>query len=165
MPSRINRPSRRPSATRSARRISTWATPPRRSPRLERTVELRKAQLGPEHRDTLESRSNLASAILDAGRTARGDRDVPGDARADHGELGPDNPLTLDARNNLATAYRAAGRTAEAIAMHKETLRLRQAKLGPDHPDTLESRNNLARPTSAPGGRPRRSRCTRRRSG
>ena len=66
--------------------------------------------------------------------------------------------------NNLAMAYGAAGRTAEALALHEETLKLMKPKLGPDHPDTLPSMDNLAGAYRPPGGPPRPSRWTRRRS-
>jgi tetratricopeptide (TPR) repeat protein/tRNA A-37 threonylcarbamoyl transferase component Bud32 len=105
---------------------------------------VREAALGPDHPDTLRSRSNLGVACWYAGRWP--------DAIALHvatlarreATLGPDHPDTLASRNNLALAYISAGRVDEAIALHAATLKLREAKLGSDHPDTQKSRNNLA---------------------
>jgi Domain of unknown function (DUF4062)/Tetratricopeptide repeat/NB-ARC domain len=99
--------------------------------------------LGPDHRDTLTSRNNLAAAYRAAGRAAEA---IPLDERtlADSERiLGPDHRDTMTSRGNLATAYRAAGRAAEAIVLHERTLADRERILGPDHPRTLQSRNNL----------------------
>jgi hypothetical protein len=100
--------------------------------------------LGPDHRDTLTSRNNLAEAYRAAGRSAEA---VPLHERtlADRERvLGPDHPDTLTSRNNLALAYQAAGRAAEAIPLFERTLADCERVLGPDHPDTLGSRDNLA---------------------
>ena len=110
----------------------------------ERALELRQAELGPDHPDTLTSRNNLAEAYHAAGRTAEAIALHEATLKLMESKLGPDHPDTLTSRNNLAAAYRAAGRTAEAITLHEATLKLRESKLGPDHPDTLNSRNNLA---------------------
>jgi tetratricopeptide (TPR) repeat protein len=118
--------------------------------------------LGPDHPDTLASRTNLANAYRDAGRTAEAielhERTLADRERL----LGPDHPDTLASRNNLANAYQDAGRTAEAIELHERALADRERLLGPDHPNTLQSRNNLAnayqdagRTANAPYGRRR----------
>ena len=100
--------------------------------------------LGPDHPDTLTSRSSLANAYRAAGRAAEA---IPLHERtlADRERLlGPDHPSTLTSRNSLADAYWAAGRAAEAIPLHERTLADRERLLGPDHPSTLTSRSNLA---------------------
>jgi eukaryotic-like serine/threonine-protein kinase len=111
---------------------------------LERAAELRAAQLGPDHSDTLHTRNNLAEAYLDAGRTAEAIALHEATLRQEEAKLGPDHPDTLISRVNLAAAYLKAGRTVEAITLHEATLKACEAKLGPDHPETLNSRNNLA---------------------
>ena len=100
--------------------------------------------LGPDHPDTMQSRSNLAVAYRDAGRAAEA---IPLHERtlADRERiLGPDHPSTMQSRSNLAVAYRDAGRAAEAIPLHERTLADRERILGPDHPSTMQSRSNLA---------------------
>jgi tetratricopeptide (TPR) repeat protein len=111
---------------------------------FERALELRRTELGPDHTDTLTSRTNLANAYDAAGRTAEAIELHEAALKLRESTLGPDHPGTLIVMNNLATAYNAAGRTAEAIELHEATLKLRETKLGPDHPDTLFSRDNLA---------------------
>ncbi len=113
-------------------------------PELERAVALRAKHLGPDHPDTLEGRGNLASAILDGGRTREAIAMMRETLALLTARLGPDHIQTLRARNDLGVAYRINGQTDEAIALHRETLRLKSAKFGPDGVETLESRNNLA---------------------
>jgi serine/threonine-protein kinase len=111
---------------------------------LTKARRTREGRLGPDHPQTLTSRSNLASAYLAAGRTAEAIALYQETLSRLEAKLGPDHSVTLSVRNNLGSAYIAAGRTAEAIALHEGALRLREAKLGPGHPDTLTSRSNLA---------------------
>ena len=110
----------------------------------ERLVADQEQGWGPDHPGTLASRSNLAEAYQDAGRTAEAIALHEQTLAARERVLGPDLPDTLASRSNLATAYQDAGRTAEAIALHEQTLAARERVLGPDHPDTLASRSNLA---------------------
>jgi len=111
---------------------------------LDLAVELRKNQLGPNDPATLESRSCLALAFQEAGRTADSIELHEDTLKLRTSILGADHPNTLASRNNLATAYLDAGRTSEAITLHEETLTLKASKLGADHPDTLISSSNLA---------------------
>jgi tetratricopeptide (TPR) repeat protein len=109
-----------------------------------RARAVREAALGPDHPDTLGSRSNLALAYRDAGRTAEAIALDELTLKLREAALGPDHPDTLGSRNNLAAAYAEAGRMAEAVPLFEATLKWREARLGPDHPRTLQSRNNLA---------------------
>ncbi|MEU9188190.1 tetratricopeptide repeat protein, partial [Streptomyces sp. NPDC048484] len=100
--------------------------------------------LGPDHPDTLTSRSNLAVALRALGRyqeAADLDRQTLSDRER---ILGPDHPHTLTSRSNLAIAQRALGRYQEAADLDRQTLSDRERILGPDHPHTLTSRSNLA---------------------
>jgi non-specific serine/threonine protein kinase/serine/threonine-protein kinase len=90
------------------------------------------------------SRSNLAAALLSAGRYSDAAALNAAVLKAREARLGPDHPDTLISRNNLAVAYLADGRHAEAAALHAAVLKAREARLGADHPDTLRSRHGLA---------------------
>ncbi|MDE1674321.1 tetratricopeptide repeat protein, partial [Nocardia gipuzkoensis] len=100
--------------------------------------------LGPEHPNTLASRSNLASAYREAGRLDEAvvlhERTLADRERI----LGDDHPATLASRDNLAGTYQEAGRLDEAVVLHERTLADRERILGDDHPATLASRDNLA---------------------
>jgi tetratricopeptide (TPR) repeat protein len=120
-------------------------------PLLERTLADTERVLGPDHRDTLQSRNNLATAYQEAGRL---DDALPlhQQTLADRERiLGPNHPHTLNSRNNLAGAYYEAGRLNDAIALVEQTLADHERILGPDHPDTLRSRSNLATVYQAAG--------------
>ncbi|WP_176955589.1 tetratricopeptide repeat protein [Sinosporangium album] len=113
-------------------------------PLLAETLAQRVRLLGPDHPDSLMSRSILASAHAKAGRpdqaiplhesTLAGRRRVLGDNHID----------TLRTQNNLANAYRAAGDVNKAIALYESVLADFERLCGSDHRDTMSGRNNLA---------------------
>ena len=110
----------------------------------ERLAADQERLLGPDHPRTLTSRSILAAAYREAGRTAEAIT-LQEQTLADRERvLGPDHPDTLTSRNELALAYQDAGRTAEAITLQEQTLADRERVQGPDHPGTLTARGNLA---------------------
>jgi tetratricopeptide (TPR) repeat protein len=110
----------------------------------ERTLDLSEPVLGPEHPDTLTSRSNLANGYHAAGRTDDAIRLNEPTLEMRERVLGPEHPDTLRSNNNLAIAYFAAGRTDDAIRLGKQTFETMERVLGPEHPSTRTSRNNLA---------------------
>ena len=109
-----------------------------------KALALREAALGPENRDTLESRNNLAETYLIAGRTAEAIAMHEETLKLREAKLGPDDPDTLQSRINLVIAYHGAGRLSEAITGGESTLKLCEARLGPDHPRTLDGQDSLA---------------------
>jgi tetratricopeptide (TPR) repeat protein len=114
-------------------------------------LELRRRVLGPEHRDTLTSMSNLAE-------TLRAQGDLPGACKL-HEEaldirrrvLGPEHPDTLTSTNNLSLTLDAQGDLAGARKLQEEALAGRRRVLGPEDPATLRSMGNLASVLSAQG--------------
>ncbi len=112
------------------------------------------AAQGPDHPQTLTTRSDLASAYRQAGRTSEAIELDEATLRLREARLGPDHRDTLISRHNLATSYRQAGRTSEAIGLLESSHKLLKAKLGPDHHDTLASGTNLAAAYSDAGRLP-----------
>ena len=100
--------------------------------------------LGPNHRDTLGSRDNLAATYQAAGRAAEAIPLFQQILAARERLLGPDHPDTLTSRNNLAASYQDAGWVIEAIPLFEQTLTAREQVLGADHPGTVHTRRNLA---------------------
>jgi hypothetical protein len=102
------------------------------------------AQLGPDHPDTLATRSNIAFWRARAGNpegaAAEAEKLLTDQLRV----LGPDHPDTLTTRSNIAYFRGEAGDPAGAAAEAEKLLTDRLRVLGPDHPDTLTTRNNLA---------------------
>ena len=101
--------------------------------------------IGPDHPDTLDSRSNLARVLAARGRPEEAEAGYRAVLEARTRVLGPDHPDTLDSRSNLARVLADRGRLEEAEAGYRAVLEARTRVLGPDHPDTLDSRSNLAR--------------------
>jgi tetratricopeptide (TPR) repeat protein len=114
-------------------------------------LEAQGSTLGPEHPDTLNSMSNLASTLWAQG-------DLPG-ARAlqeqvleaQRRTLGPEHPTTLTGKNNLAAILVAQGDLSDARRLQQEVLEAQDRTLGQDHPSTLLSGNNLANTLLAQG--------------
>jgi tetratricopeptide (TPR) repeat protein/tRNA A-37 threonylcarbamoyl transferase component Bud32 len=111
---------------------------------LQRAVKLRRTELGPDHRDTLNAMISLSRAYYGAGRHAEALSLLEEILKRARSALGPDDEDTATAMSDLARSYRHAGRFDKALPLYQETLRLNEAAWGPDHPDTLGSMNNLA---------------------
>ena len=101
--------------------------------------------IGPDHLDTLASRSNLALVLGDLGRLDEAQAENRAVLETMTRVLGPDHPDTLASRSNLALVLGDLGRLDEAQAENRAVLETRTRVLGPDHPDTLASRSSLAR--------------------
>ncbi len=98
---------------------------------------------GPDHPETLTSRSHLADALDLFGRHQEA---------ADHHRqvlttrervLGADHPDTLVSRSHLANALDHLGRHQEAADHHRQILTARERVLGTDQIPTVHTRNNL----------------------
>ncbi|WP_439422996.1 tetratricopeptide repeat protein [Saccharothrix sp. HUAS TT10] len=109
-----------------------------------RAAHSRQRLHGPDHPDTLASRSDLAYAYQTAGDLKRAIPLHEATLADTERVLGPDHPNTLVSRSNLASAYRMLGDLERAIPLYKAILADAERLLGPDHPNTLASRNNLA---------------------
>jgi hypothetical protein len=99
---------------------------------------------GPEHLDTLATRSRLAFWRRVAGDPAAAVaayEDLLADELRVHG---PDHPDTLTTRNNIAVSRGEAGDPAGGADVLEELLADQLRVHGPDHPDTLTTRSNLA---------------------
>jgi serine/threonine protein kinase/tetratricopeptide (TPR) repeat protein len=109
----------------------------------QRARALYTEQLGPDHPNTLETLTNLASSYATLGRYDEALK-LREEALARHqATLGPDHPDTLVCMNNLANSYASLGRYEAALKLHQEMLALRRAKFGPDNDYTLSSMNNV----------------------
>jgi serine/threonine protein kinase len=110
----------------------------------ERALELRTAELGPDHPDTLNLQNSLALAYWAAGQHGRAIPLLERAAEVRSARLGAEHPDTLATQNNLAIAYQAAGVVDRAIPLLERTAAACSSRLGAGHPDTLAAQNNLA---------------------
>jgi tetratricopeptide (TPR) repeat protein len=111
---------------------------------LSSALQLRQANVGPDHPDTIESMDSLALALQDAGQMEQALTLLEETLKLSVQKRGPEHIDTLSTMNNLALALIHAGRVAEAVALHEKTLALRKSTLRPTHPHILISMNNLA---------------------
>ncbi|MFI8194407.1 FxSxx-COOH system tetratricopeptide repeat protein [Streptomyces sp. NPDC085946] len=103
-----------------------------------------KRRRGPDHPDTLASRTSFANTLALQGHYQEA-ADLQQRALADRERtLGPDHPDTLTSRLYFATSLNDLGQYREAADLLRQTLTDCEHILGPDHPDTLTGRNNLA---------------------
>ena len=109
----------------------------------ERALELRTAELGADHPDTLESQNSLGLAYWITGRNDRAILMLERAFAARSAKLGPEHPDTLISQSSLANAYRNEGQFDRAIALFERSLAIQMAKLGPEHLNTLNSQNSL----------------------
>jgi tetratricopeptide (TPR) repeat protein len=107
-------------------------------------LKLQEKVLGPEHQDTLKSRTGLADALSDNGKYAEAETEYRAVIKLEEKALGPEHPGTLGSRMNLALALNDQGKYAEAETESRGVIKLQEKVLGPEHPDTLGNRNNLA---------------------
>ncbi|KXJ89485.1 P-loop containing nucleoside triphosphate hydrolase protein [Microdochium bolleyi] len=107
-------------------------------------VDLWRALLGPDHPDTLDSMSNLASTYWSQGRWEEAEKLDIEVIETRKTKLGASHPNTLTCMNNLAATYWNQGRWDEAEKLEVEVMETSKTKLGASHPNTLTSINNLA---------------------
>jgi tetratricopeptide (TPR) repeat protein len=112
-------------------------------PLLERTLDGRKAKLGPGHPDTLRSMNNLASGYLDARKLDLALPLLEQSLVLSTDRLGRDHPLTLASLGNLAAVHWSMKRLDKSVPLFEELVPLYAAKLGRDHPKSLLAIANL----------------------
>jgi non-specific serine/threonine protein kinase/serine/threonine-protein kinase len=116
----------------------------RARPLLERVVEIQQRVLGPENRETMASRSFLASVESHQGYPADAEKLIRKTLDLQRRALGTENPDTLVSMSRLADALLFELRYAKAEKEYRETLDLERRILGPAHPDTLFTMHRLA---------------------
>lgn len=111
---------------------------------LRHSLELKRANDGPDHKETVFIANSLAIALATAGRTAEAAtlaEDVWVRSRA---QLGPDHPATLHYLVNFGSFLTVSEELKKAIPLLEEAVRLTKAKLGADEEFTLTAINSLA---------------------
>jgi CHAT domain-containing protein/Tfp pilus assembly protein PilF len=113
-------------------------------PLLQRALEIREKQLGPEHPETATSLNNLGFVY---GRMGEYLKALPLLQRAleiREKQLGWEHPETATSLHDLGTLYIDMGDYPKALPLLQQALEIREKQLGPEHPDTATSLDNLA---------------------
>jgi hypothetical protein len=112
---------------------------------LRRVLEDQSRVLGPEHRDTCDTRLWLYERLVDTGDMA-GAAAVLTDVVADQERTrGPDSEEALVYRHNLGFCLNASGDKEGAVEVFSRLYPDALRDLGPDDPGTLDIRHELAR--------------------
>jgi serine/threonine protein kinase len=111
---------------------------------LQASADLRAAERGAGHPDTLTSKKSLAGLYDDRGEFAKAEALFLEVVQGRTARLGRDHPDTLTSKNGLALLYANQNRLRRAERLAREVLEARMAKLGADHPDTVNSQFILA---------------------
>ena len=110
----------------------------------QRALDLRRAALGEEHRETLLAEDHLAGVYSSMGRYAEAEEILDRILDLQRRLIGEEDPETLSTLNDLALLCQRTGRIAEAESLGVLALEARRRVLGDDHRATLTSSNNLA---------------------
>jgi tetratricopeptide (TPR) repeat protein len=92
--------------------------------------------VGPEHPDTLLTRSDLAEVFYHQNKYTEAETEFREVLKLREKVLGPDNPNTLNTCFGLALCLRAEGQIQEASALAQRAAEGARKFLGPEHPDT-----------------------------
>ena len=95
---------------------------------------------GPEHSDTINSISSLASCINNQCWYSSEAEPMYCQAFELCSKVfGPEHPDTINSINNLVSCIQAQGRCSEAEPMYRQALELSSKVFGPEHSDTINS--------------------------
>jgi CHAT domain-containing protein/Tfp pilus assembly protein PilF len=113
-------------------------------PLLERALEIREKQLGPEHPATAGSLNDLAMLYDQMGEYQKVLPLLERALEIRKKQLGPEHPDTATSLYDLAFVYAKMGEYQKALPLSQRALEIREKQLGPEHPDTAGSLNDLA---------------------
>jgi tetratricopeptide (TPR) repeat protein/predicted Ser/Thr protein kinase len=112
-------------------------------PQLRKALELREANLGPDHPDTLDAAMNLGGLLWEDSRLSEAETIIRKCIAQYRRTLGPDHPRTLSAIHYLAQVLRNQGRLAEGERLAREHLEAVRRVFGPQDPGTVGHMNLL----------------------
>ena len=110
---------------------------------FERSFELKRRILGPDHPETLRSMDDLAVLYLHNGKKAQARPLLIKGLEIEPRVLGENHRITAATMSHLASLYRSEGRYKEAEALYAKAVEIERRVLGPEDPDTLMSLNNM----------------------
>jgi serine/threonine protein kinase len=126
----------------TCRRLGDYALAVQHS---ERALDLRRAQLGAEHPDTLASMFDLGQNYQTAGKLDRAVPLLDEALRLQKTKLGSEHIDTQRTMLALGQAYLTVGKLAQGLPLVEESFQRRNAILGPNHLRTLNALQSLAR--------------------
>jgi non-specific serine/threonine protein kinase/serine/threonine-protein kinase len=113
-------------------------------PLLETALRDRRALLGNDDLETLESLREFGFLLQDIGNFEEAETIYRELLESRRRVLGSDDPLTLESANDLAAALQFQGRVDESLDFARQALEGRRRVLGEEDPATLTSTSNVA---------------------
>ena len=120
-------------------------------PLSERALALRRANLGPDHRDTIASIDEVSEVLRSLGRLADAESYARESLAIRRRTLGDEHQDTTVSMNNLGLLLQQEGKLDEAAVVLHETLELKRRVLPRDDPEYLPTLNNLGLVLQAQG--------------
>jgi serine/threonine protein kinase/Flp pilus assembly protein TadD len=99
-------------------------------PHIERALQIREEQLGPEHPETLETMGQLVWIYFDQRRCVEAERLCVKELEISRRIFGEEHPTTLVHMKYLGFAYMSLGRYDEAEQLYSKTAQIRRRVLG-----------------------------------
>jgi CHAT domain-containing protein/Tfp pilus assembly protein PilF len=113
-------------------------------PLVERALEIRRKELGPEHLDVAQSMNNLGNIYYYKGEYEKAELLYQDSLALRKKMLGPEHHQVAASLNNLALIYYDQGDYEKAEQIHQRVLAILEKTLGAEHPQVANSLNNLA---------------------
>jgi len=99
--------------------------------------------VGPEHQETVETMSVLATTLQEAGRFSEAEPLLRQTLEIQLRTLGPDHRVVLATTTSLGNTLIIENRFADAEKVFRQVIETQRRALGPEHPDTLNSMMSL----------------------
>jgi tetratricopeptide (TPR) repeat protein/predicted Ser/Thr protein kinase len=111
---------------------------------FERSLVLRRRELGEDHPDTIAAMGSLAAVYERSGKLKEAEPLYAKVVELQQRIFGLDNPGTLEAMNGLAVTYAEEGRLADSVAIFARLVPLEQRVFGEGDLQTLRAMGNFA---------------------
>jgi serine/threonine protein kinase/tetratricopeptide (TPR) repeat protein len=111
--------------------------------RVERSLDLRRKHLPPDHRDTLRTIVLHAMVLWELGRSNESGDMLQKTIATYEKEFGPEDPGTLFAKGCLAARDVDRGLGAKARKQYEDLIKVQERVLGPEHEDVASTLLNL----------------------
>jgi eukaryotic-like serine/threonine-protein kinase len=111
---------------------------------LQQALRIRRAALGPDHRDTLLSSNVLGLILRDEGKYPEAETVMKDNLSRKSRVYGPEAEETLFEMHNLALLASDQGKLRDAEALYRQVLQAKTRRKGADSPDTLSTAHNLS---------------------
>ena len=109
----------------------------------ERSLEIYKVALPPDHPDLATSYNNIGSVYYNMGEYSKALSSYEQSLEIMKVALPPNHPDFAQSCNNMGEVYRNMGEYSKALSSHEQSLEIRKVALPPKHPDLADSYNNI----------------------